>query len=223
MSNSHHLPTSSKPPPPPSSSSTFHGGAAEIPIDTPLRIFITRLTDSLRHAFSRRRPWPEVIDRAAFTRPTSLSDATTRLRKNISYFKVNYFITIASVLAFSLISHPFSLFTLLLLIAAWLLLYLFRPSDQPLIILNRTFSDRETLGVLILSTICVVFLTNVGSVLMSSVLIGVGIVCVHGAFRDPEDLFMDDQDLAGAGLFSLLGGAASSAAVAAGPSMMVRV
>lgn len=58
---------------------------------------------------------------------------------------------------------------------------------------------------------------------MSSVLIGFGIVCVHGAFRDPEDLFLDDQDLAGSGLFSFLGGAASSAAVSAGPSLVSHV
>ena len=38
-------------------------------------------------------------------------------------------------------------------------------------------------------------------------MVGVGIVCVHGAFRDPEDLFMDDQDTAGStGLFSFIGG-----------------
>lgn len=56
-------------------------------------------------------------------------------------------------------------------------------------------------------TVIVVFLTSVGSLIITAVLVGVGIVCVHGAFRDPEDLFMDDQEIAGsAGLFSFIGG-----------------
>ncbi|KAG9160618.1 hypothetical protein Leryth_019338 [Lithospermum erythrorhizon] len=69
-----------------------------------------------------------------------------------------------------------------------------RPG-RPLVVHNRTFSENETLGILILLTVFVVFLTNVGSVFMSSVLTGVGIVCVHGAFRDPSDLFLDEQDI----------------------------
>ncbi len=50
-----------------------------------------------------------------------------------------------------------------------------------------------------------------------------GIVCVHGSFRDPEDLFLDDQESSGAGLFSFIGGAASSAAAAAGSTVASRV
>ncbi|XP_011014543.1 PREDICTED: PRA1 family protein B3-like [Populus euphratica] len=174
---------------------------------TSLRTFLTRLFSSLRTTLSHRRPWLELVDRTAFSRPLSLSDATTRVRKNFSYFKVNYLTILAIVLAFSLLSHPFSLLTLLSLVAAWLGLYAFRPSDQPLVVLGRTMSNREVLGILVLVTVIVVFLTSVGSLIITAVLVGVGIVCVHGAFRDPEDLFMDDQDIAGStGLFSFIGG-----------------
>lgn len=55
---------------------------------------------------------------------------------------------------------------------------------------------------------------------MSASLIGLGIICVHGAFRDPEDLFLDDQEIPGTGLFSSFTGAATSAAVA---DVMARV
>ncbi|CDP09255.1 unnamed protein product [Coffea canephora] len=183
--------------------------------------FLTRLSDSLRRLNSRRRPWLELVDRSAFSRPTALSDATTRIRKNISYFRVNYLTVFGSVLAFSLLSHPFSLLTLLSLLAAWLFLYLLRPSDQPLVALSRTFSKGETLGILIVASLFVIFLTNVGSLLMSASLIGAGIVCVHGAFRDPEDLFLDDHELPGSGLFSLISGAASSAPVSAAAASIV--
>ncbi|KVI09978.1 PRA1 family protein B3-like [Cynara cardunculus var. scolymus] len=189
-------------------------------IATPaLRSFISRLSSSIRQSFSQRRPWYELVDRSAFSRPVSLSDATSRVRKNFSYFRINYSALLAAVLAFSLLSHPFSLIILLCLLGAWLFLYLFRPSDQPLVMFGRTFSDRETLLILIVFTIIVVFLTSIGSLVISALMVGLAIVCVHGAFRDPEDLFLDDQDQATAGLLSFLGGATSSAAAAAPPAM----
>ena len=120
----------------------------------------------------------------------------------------------------SLSSYPFSLPLLLSLLTAWCSLYLFRFSNQPLVILGCTFSDRETLGILVVSTIVRIFLTTVGSLLISASLIGV-IVCVHGAFRVPEDLFLDDQEPTEAGFLSFLGGAATSAADA--PAVAGRV
>jgi len=68
-----------------------------------------------------------------------------------------------------------------------------------------------------LLTVVVVFLTTVGSLLISALMVGFAIVCAHGAFKVPEDLFLDDQEPANSGLLSFLGGAASSAAAAAAP------
>ncbi|KAI3735025.1 hypothetical protein L6452_14511 [Arctium lappa] len=182
-----------------------------------LRSFLYRISSSLRQSFSQRRPWYELIDRTTFSRPESFSDATTRIRKNFAYFRVNYTAILAFAIALSLLTHPFSLLLLLFLLAAWIFLYLFRPTDQPLVLIGRTFTDRETLVLLVLSTIIVVFLTNVGSLMISALLIGLLFLCVHGAFKVPEDLFLDDQEPANAGFLSFLGGAASSAAVAAAP------
>lgn len=199
------------------------GAQSQPPIATPaFRSFINRLTSSVRQGLSQRRPWSELLDRSAFARPDNLSEAASRVRKNFSYFRVNYITLLAVVLAVSLLSHPFSLLVLFTLLAAWCFLYLFRPSDQPLVILGRTFSDRETLLILVVSTIVVVFLTSVGSLLISASLVGLGIICAHGAFRLPEDLFLDDQEPANAGFLSFLGGAAASAAAAA-PAVAARV
>ncbi|KAG2326470.1 hypothetical protein Bca52824_009198 [Brassica carinata] len=58
----------------------------------------------------------------------------------------------------------------------------------------------------------VVFLTDVGSVLVSAVMVGVALVCAHGVFwRAPEDLFLDEQETAATGFLSFL---ASPAVVA---------
>ncbi|KAL6541639.1 PRA1 protein B1 [Orobanche gracilis] len=187
------------------------------------RTFLSRLSASIRHGLSQRRPWLELLDRSSFTRPESLTEAAYRIRKNFSYFRINYVSLLALSLAFSLLSHPFSLLVLLSLLAAWLFLYAFRPSDQPVVVAGRTFTDREILGILVVSTIVVVFLTSVGSLLISALLVGLAVVCAHGAFRMPEDLFLDEQEPISSGFLSFLGGAASSAAAAAAPAIATRV
>ncbi|KAJ6699419.1 PRENYLATED RAB ACCEPTOR 1-RELATED [Salix purpurea] len=184
-----------------------------------LRAILNSITESVRNGFAQRRPFSELIDRSAFSKPESISDATTRIRKNYSYFRINYLTAIFVILAFSLLSHPFSLLLLLGLVCSWLFLFLFRASDQPLVLFGRTFSDRETLGILIVLSIFVVFLTSVGSLIISALLVGVGIVCAHGAFRAPEDLFLDDvpENANTSFLSSFIGSAASNVVSTAAP------
>ncbi|KAK9189605.1 hypothetical protein WN943_018203 [Citrus x changshan-huyou] len=204
----------------PQTNTTTTTTQSQAPIATPaFRAFLSRLSSSIRYGFSQRRPWSELVDRTAMSRPDSLAEAYSRIRKNLSYFKVNYVTLLGLVLAFSLLSHPFSLLVLLCLLGAWIFLYLFRPSDQPVVLFGRTFSDRETLGALVVLTIVVVFLTSVGSLLISALMVGAAIVCAHGAFRVPEDLFLDEQEPINSGFLSFLGGAASAAA----PSVAARV
>ncbi|XP_062203482.1 PRA1 family protein B1-like [Phragmites australis] len=161
------------------------------------RAFLSRHLDSAKRALSGARPWPELIDRSALSRPESLSDAASRLRKNLAYFRVNYAAVVTLSLAAALLAHPLSLAALLALLAAWCLLYLFRPADaSPLAACGRTFSDKEVLGGLIASSAFVVFLTSVGSLIFSALALGAAIVCAHGTFRVPEDLFLDEPDQA---------------------------
>lgn len=210
----------------PQSTTTASGGSSEsqAPVATPaFRAFITNISETVRTGLAARRPWSELVDRTGFSKPDSISDATARIRKNYAYFRVNYLSLIAVVLAFSLLTNPFSLIVLLGLLAGWIFLYLFRPSDPPLVVFGRTYSERETLGILILSTIVVIFLTSVGSVLISALMVGVAVVCAHGAFRVPEDLFLDEQEPAATGFLSFLSGAASNAASSAAPLVAARV
>lgn len=189
-----------------------------------LRSFVGRLSDSLRHGLDQRRPWSELADRTAFSKPESFSDATVRIRKNYSYFRVNYYAVVAAILAVSLLTNPFSLVVLIGLLAAWTFLYLFRPSDQPVVLVGRTFSDFETLALLSGLTVFAVFLTSVGSVIISALMLGVAVVCLHGAFRVPEDLFLDEQENSQTtGFLSFLRGAAANAAVASATAAPSRV
>ncbi|KAL9315265.1 hypothetical protein ACSQ67_016266 [Phaseolus vulgaris] len=123
------------------------------------RAVISYFSDSLRHSLSHRRPWPELMDRSALAKPTSFSEATVRVRHNVSYFRVNYYVVVSLILAVSLLTSPFSLVLLFSLLASWLFLYLLRPSDRPLRLFGRTFTDFETLSLLAGSSFFLLFLT----------------------------------------------------------------
>ncbi|KAL5227846.1 hypothetical protein ABZP36_016111 [Zizania latifolia] len=156
------------------------------------RLFLGRLNDTARRSLADRRPWTELVDRSAISKPDSLSEATSRLRRNIGYFRVNYAAVVAFSLAASLLAHPFSLLVLVAILGAWCVLYVFRAPDQPVVLFGRTFTDRETLLGLVVASVLSFFLTSVASLIISGLLVGGAIVAVHGAFRVPEDLFLDD-------------------------------
>lgn len=166
------------------------------------RIFWTRLSDVSRFALSQRRPWSELFDRTSFAKPDSVSDATTRVRKNWGYFRMNYLLFLLLVVGVSLVTHPVSLFMLCVLLGAWIFLYLYRT--EQLVLFGRPFSEREVLLIMTGLTIMFVFLTNVGSLLISAVMVGAFVVILHGALKVPDDLFLDEQETAG-GLLSFLG------------------
>jgi len=175
-------------------------------------VFFSGILESTKNSLSQRRPWPELVDRNNLAKPASFGEAVARIRKNWAYFRVNYLLLLSGVLAFSLLSNPLSFFLLVGLLGGWIFLYLLRR--EPLVLLSRTYSDREVLGILTVLTIVVVFMTSVGSVLVSALMIGLAMVCAHGAFRVPEDLFLDEEEPAPA-FISFLGGPAPQTSVVA--------
>jgi hypothetical protein len=147
-----------------------------------------------------------MVDRSSFAKPESLGDATTRIRKNMSHFRINYAIIIVDIVALSLVLHPVSLFMLGLVLAGWTYLYLVRT--EPLVAFGRTFSEREILVIMGVLSVVVVLMTSVGYIFMSALLVGFLITAAHGAFRVPDDLFLDDQEASG-GFLSFLGSGAT--------------
>lgn len=178
------------------------GNVAAIAPTPAARALFARISDVSRTALSQRRPWYEIADRNSFAKPESLSDATSRVRKNWSYFRVNYVLFLIAGVGFSLVTHPISLFMLCVLLGAWIFMFLYRT--EQLVLFGRRFSERESLALMAVLTIVVVFLTNVGYLLISAVTVGLLLVALHGAFRVPDDLFLDEPDAAG-GLLSFLG------------------
>jgi PRA1 family protein 1 len=132
------------------------------------RLFMSWLSEMARHLLADRKSWTELLDRSAFSRSDSLSDATERLRHNLGYFRVNYAVVVAFSLAASLLDHPFSLLILLSILDTWCFLYVFRASDQPIVLFRCTFNDREMLVGLVIASVLAFFLTSMASLIISN-------------------------------------------------------
>lgn len=159
--------------------------------------------------FKQRKPWSELLDRSSFARPDNLTEATSRIRKNLTYFRVNYMIVVLLTLALCIAFNPQSLAVLCVLTAVWG--YVFVVRTAPIVIAGRTISEREKLlGMTGMSFITLFFLTGVGAVLFSALCLGVTVIALHGAVRVPDDLFTDDAVEGGSIWSAITGGGAPS-------------
>ena len=99
--------------------------------------------------------------------------------------------------------------------------YLFIVRTEPLLIGGRTLSDREKLlGMSGLSLLVIFFLSNVASVVIYGLGVGVTLVTLHGAFRAPDVTFLEEGATepgaaAAGGFFAFLAPPAAHAAAGA--------
>ncbi|KAF3622408.1 hypothetical protein CQW23_18079 [Capsicum baccatum] len=162
---------------------------------------INRSIQNLYTFLSKTRPWPEFLAGAnAVDIPTSLSDAGIRIRRNLNYFSVNYAIIISAFAAGSLIGSPVLLIFTCLIFASWLILFFFR--EDPMVVFGHQVSDLIVIvGLLTVSAITIWF-TGILNNLMVGIGIGVLVSVIHGSLRNPEGLFVDEDDAVTAGLIS---------------------
>ena len=105
--------------------------------------------------------------------------------------RTNYFTLLLGTMALTFLMHPFAIVYLSLLVLMWA--YLFLVQSGPLTIAGREYSDREKMiGASLVSFVVIFFLTNVATMALYGLSITMGLVALHGAFREPDDLFLDD-------------------------------
>ncbi|KAA8523485.1 hypothetical protein F0562_009908 [Nyssa sinensis] len=153
---------------------------------------ISRSVQNISNSISRHRPWPEFIAAGVFDRPESLSAAGIRLRRNAKYFSINYAILISTIAAASLLGTPIALIVFASIFALWLILYFFR--EDPMIVWGHHVSDRLVMVGLVLVTAVAVCFTGTVNNLLIGIAVGLLILAVHGVLRNPEGLFLDEDD-----------------------------
>lgn len=78
-----------------------------------------------------------MLDRSSLSKPSSMQEAYSRLRRNAGYFRVNYLIIAVLTVAGSFITHPSSLLVLAGLLALWV--YMFAIKQGPLVLGDKEF------------------------------------------------------------------------------------
>ncbi|GLJ32884.1 hypothetical protein SUGI_0662260 [Cryptomeria japonica] len=77
----------------------------------------------------------------------------------------------------------------------WHFLYFF--CSAPLVMYNRHLGNTKTSGIFTVVSFAFVFFTNVMSAVIFATMVGLVIVCVHGAFKTPKDLFSCEHSAVG--------------------------
>ncbi|XP_024973260.1 PRA1 family protein F3-like [Cynara cardunculus var. scolymus] len=160
--------------------------------DLKVRLIISPAKQRFQTAFGTKRLWKEMFNLHSINLPRGLSDAISRIKTNVGYFRMNYTLFTFMVLFLSLLWHPISLMALA--IASWLFCN-FILRDESLVICNRTIDDRVTLAILSVVTFVLLLLDEATMNILLSVSIGMAVTVVHTVLRKTEDLCLDENDV----------------------------
>ena len=118
-----------------------------------------RMKENANVILETHKPLSEFIDWTAMSKPASLGEVTSRLQKNSSYYRTNYFVLMLTTMSVVFLLHPMAILWLSVLVLMWA--WLFLVHSGPLTIGGREYSDREKLiGASVVSFVVIFFLTN---------------------------------------------------------------
>ena len=144
------------------------------------------------------KPLAEVFDITAVSKPGNFGELTSRVRKNISYFRTNYAIVTVGTTALVMLMNPWSLFVLALLALVWFYFYIMKTT--PLVLGGREFSDKEKFMLLSgTSLFTIFFLTSVGATIFYAIGLSMIMIGLHASIRSPDDTTLFAEEVPGEG------------------------
>lgn len=171
---------------------TTYGTIPTEPLPSSNLNFVSQAKGQIELCLGTQRPWLEMIQLQDLKPPSTFNQSIQRIRTNVAFYRMNYAIIIFFILFISLLWHPISLIVFIVTMAAWLFLYFLH--DKPLVVLGHEIDQRVLMAALFLVTVLALFLTNVKYNIIMALSIGLAVVLVHGALREPEDVFIVDDD-----------------------------
>lgn len=146
-----------------------------------------------------RRSWGVMLDVHAMGLPPSVSDASSRIKTNYNYFRMNYSIFISIiyliVIYSSLIKHPVPLIAFTVLVLIYIFFFNLQY-HEPAELFHYQINDWTFLIVkicLILLAVPLLWSTKETYSVRWPLLIGCVVVLIHTVVRKTEDLFLDEE------------------------------
>jgi len=148
-----------------------------------------------------------------FSIPGSFGQTLFRCQKNISHYKVNYCILVLSVAIFSILTSPFALICLIILIGGWYssskLLLLYSLNTHLLNQEIRVYGIKTTPKVILFLSgglSLILFTIVLQKILTWTVSISAVLIACHAGLRDPistrDEVGSDEGDVEGGGTAS---------------------
>ena len=127
---------------------------------------------------------PKVLDVRGYSKPATFEQALSRIRANVSFFRVTYTAVVASVVLLFILSNPTLFIFSVLLIALWSA-FLSQAPDHVVKIGSVELKKQEKTLILGSLTVIVVVFGGIISSALYIAFMSVLVIGIHGAFREP--------------------------------------
>merc|ERR1712232_1161178 len=124
------------------------------------------------------------MDIREYSKPQTREELISRVRANVAYFRLIYGATYLFVLLYSILTSPFILGEVVLVLGLWVYLFQIRPADEPVNLGGTVLGRKEKLLLMIPLTTFVAVLGGLISYLIWIMVLGSLIVGTHASFRN---------------------------------------